>query len=388
MKAIINGIIVAGLQEIRGKALLLDGDRIAGIVDHPPEGCQLVDADCGYITPGFIDTHSDSIEHLVLPRAHCAMDFEMALRADERLLAGQGITTMYHSISLYAKDYFGEKEIRKQKNMFRFADLISSFHDKRHLIHHRFHLRIEIDNLEAFDIVSSLMQQGKVHAISFMDHTPGQGQYRSIETYRRAISAYDKDGMTDEHFQEILDEHRTKQMLSFDQMKALADMARERGLPVASHDDDTVEKLHVNKTLGVTVSEFPITMEVAKAAREMGFSVTAGAPNILLGGSHSGNMSAAEGVLAQAVDSLCSDYYTVSLMQAPFLLVQKYGLSVPQAISHVTSCPAAAMKIDKDYGAIAAGKKADLLIIHEYDGYPSVTSTFVDGVEIATATYR
>ena len=388
MKAIVNGIILTESQQLQGRALLLEGDRIAAIADSAPQGCELVDAQGGYITPGLIDTHSDSIEHLVLPRAHCPMDFEMALRADEKILAGQGITTIYHSISLYAKDYFGEKEIRKQGNMYKFAELIHSFHQKRHLIRHRFHLRIEIDKLEAFDIVSNLLREGKVHAISFMDHTPGQGQYHSLEAYRRAIAAYDREGMTDERFQQILEEHRTKRVLSFDQLKALADLACARGLPVASHDDDTVEKLALNRALGVTVSEFPITLEVAQRAKEMGFSVTAGAPNILLGGSHSGNMSAAEGVLAGAVDSLCSDYYTVSLLQAAFLLHQRHGLALPQAFCHVTSCPAAAMKIGRDYGAIAPGKKADLLVIHQYDGYPTGTRTFVDGVQVAAANYR
>ncbi len=190
MLALINGLILTPTEVIKGKTLLLDSSRIAGIADAAPEGCELLDAEGGYIFPGFIDTHSDGIEHVVLPRQSSPMDFELALRAHERMLAGQGITTMYHSISLYAKNYFGIKEIRKQENTFRFAELIKKHRNNQRLIRHRFHLRIELDNLNAFDIVKDLMERDLVHAISFMDHTPGQGQYRDIEIYRKAISAF------------------------------------------------------------------------------------------------------------------------------------------------------------------------------------------------------
>ena len=129
-----------------------------------------------------------------------------------------------------------------------------------------------------------------------MDHTPGQGQYRDLEVYRETIDKYN--GMENEGktFEEVLEHHQNKKMLSFAQLQELAELAHQNHITVASHDDDTLEKLHLNRQLGVDISEFPITEEVAKAAHDMGFYTIAGAPNILLGGSHSGNMSAAQAI--------------------------------------------------------------------------------------------
>lgn len=387
MLALKNGLIVTPTQVLEGQTLLIKNGRIAGIAAGVPDDCPALDAQGSYLIPGLIDTHSDGIEQVVLPRPNCPMDFELALRSHERILASQGITTMYHSISLYDKSYFGEKEIRKQENTFRFAELIHDHQQNQHMIRHRFHLRVELDNMSAFEIVKGMLEQKLLHALSFMDHTPGQGQYRNIEQYRKALNGYAK-GIDDEKFQQILEEHNTKAKLSFEQMKILSDLALAQGLPVASHDDDTVEKLLLNQKLGVTLSEFPITMEVAKTASQMGFSVTAGAPNVLRGGSHSGNMSAIEGVQAGCVDTLCSDYNSISLLQSIFMLHEKYGIALPEAVNLCTLGPARAMKIDKDYGSLSEGKKADLLFVQKINGYPTVTAALIDGIQIFGTQYR
>jgi alpha-D-ribose 1-methylphosphonate 5-triphosphate diphosphatase len=256
------------------------------------------------------------------------------------------------------------------------------------LIRHKFHLRIELDNIAAFDIVKLMLEKNLVHAISFMDHTPGQGQYKNLEVYRKAISAYAKDGMDDKKFEDILTEHNTKPKLSFEQMKILSEMANERGLPVASHDDDTIEKLAVNRELGVTVSEFPITMSAAKAAKEHGFFTVVGAANILRNGSHSGNLSATEAVLEDCADIICSDYYPAAILHSVFLMHTKYGVPLPQMVNRATLTPAKAMKTDAEYGSVEPGKKADLLIVDILDGYPVITHGFVDGHSTYRVKYR
>ena len=189
-------------------------------------------------------------------------------------------------------------------------------------------------------------------------------------------------------FEEVLEHHRNKKILSMEQLQELADLAHQNHITVASHDDDTVEKLQLNRQLGVDISEFPITEEVAKAAHEMGFYTIAGAPNILLGGSHSGNMSAAQAIQNQSVDILCSDYFPQALLHSLFVMCDKHGQTLPDMVNKVSLNPAKAMGIDKDYGSIEVGKKADLVIADILDGYPVVTHVLVDGQTTSRVEYR
>ena len=193
---------------------------------------------------------------------------------------------------------------------------------------------------------------------------------------------------TGKPFEEVLEHHRNKKILSMEQLQELADLAHQNHITVASHDDDTVEKLQLNRQLGVDISEFPITEEVAKAAHEMGFYTIAGAPNILLGGSHSGNMSAAQAIQNQSVDILCSDYFPQALLHSLFVMCDKHGQTLPDMVNKVSLNPAKAMGIDKDYGSIEVGKKADLVIADILDGYPVVTHVLVDGQTTSRVEYR
>lgn len=284
--------------------------------------------------------------------------------------------------------FFGESPIRTKNSVLALANLIDSLHKRNHLIHHRFHLRIEIDNLEAFDIAKAMIVEKKVHQISFMDHTPGQGQYKNLEIYRKTISGYHGKEIETYGFEGVLQYHQSKVMLSFEQLKELADLAHQNGISVASHDDDCIEKLYINHDLGVDISEFPINIETAKAAKEMGFYTVVGAPNILLGGSHSGNMSASEAICGDCADILCSDYYPSAILHSIFIMHQKYNIPLNQMINRATLNPAIAMKIDDECGSIEIGKKADILIIDILDGYPVITHCLVDGKATCRIQYR
>lgn len=388
MTAIINGIIVTPTGLIDNKAIWIEDGTITALTDEAGGPGERINAGGGYITPGFIDTHSDKIEHFIQPRPTSQMDFELALKECERELLHLGITTMYHSLSLFKDEFFGKTPLRTKENVKKIADLISDIHNRSHLIHHRIHLRIEIDNLEAYDIVKSMLAQNLVHQISFMDHTPGQGQYRSLEVYENTISKYSGKEITSVGIDEIYQYHREKEILSFGHMRELTDMAHEKGIPVASHDDDILSKLNVNKELGLDISEFPITIETAKAAREMGFFTVVGAPNILLGGSHSGNMSAAEAIKEGCADILCSDYYPPAILHSIFAMHNNYAVPLHEMVNKATLNPARAMRIDNQYGSIEVGKKADLLIIDALDGYPVITHVLVDGQTTSRVEYR
>jgi alpha-D-ribose 1-methylphosphonate 5-triphosphate diphosphatase len=187
----------------------------------------------------------------------------------------------------------------------------------------------------------------------------------------------------------IMAEAKNKPVASREMLKSLAALAHERRIPLASHDDDTPEKLSLMKNeFGVTISEFPIELEVAKKARDEGILVVVGAPNIMLGGSHSGNLSALKAIRAGAADILCSDYYPASLLHSAFKLEAEGVLSLPAAVRMLTLNPARAMGIDGDYGAVEAGKKADLLVVRKIHDRPMVYKCFIDGQATLQFEYR
>ena len=142
------------------------------------------------------------------------------------------------------------------------------------------HARFEIDNIEAVDRFIQNIEEGKVHLISFMDHTPGQGQYRNLEIYRETLKGFRP--MSNEEADVLIAESITKEKITLEQIKEIAQIALDNNIAVASHDDDEIEKLSLVKSYGTTISEFPTTIEVARKAKEMGLWTIAGAPNVLL----------------------------------------------------------------------------------------------------------
>jgi alpha-D-ribose 1-methylphosphonate 5-triphosphate diphosphatase len=388
MIAIYNGRIVAPDSIIENKVLLIEDGRISAFAENCEDADRAIDAHGRYIVPGFIDVHSDKIEQFIQPRPTSEMDFELALKECERELLHMGITTIYHSLSLQREEFFGKSPLRTNANVRKISDLIENIHNRYHLIHHRFHLRIEIDNPEAFDIASEMIRGKRVQEISFMDHTPGQGQYRNLEIYEKSLAAYGGKEFEEVGMKGVLEYHRTKEYLSFEQLRELSELAHLNGIPVASHDDDTEDKLKVNRAIGVDISEFPILIETAKSAKREGFYTVVGAPNILLGGSHSGNMSASDAIREGCADILCSDYYPPAILHSIFIMNTMYNIPLWEMVNKATLMPAKAMKIDEDYGSIEIGKKADLLIIDVLDGYPVITQILVDGKTTSSVEYR
>lgn len=377
-----NGKIVTPTEIIEGKSLLIEDGCIYDICEFHGNAEQVIDAHGRYIMPGFIDVHADKVEKIINPRPTAVFDFELGLKEVEKELLQQGITTIYHSFSMYKDLAFGQCLLRTKENVNKMAELIADLHNRQHLIHHRCHLRLEIDNLGVYDIAKDMMEKNLVNEISFMDHTPGQGQYKNLEIYRKSVEP------SPQSFEEIMEYHKDKEMLTFEQIKELAEIAHSKNITVASHDDDTVEKLELNQELGVDISEFPITMEVAKEAKKKGFYTVVGAPNILLGGSHSGNMSAAEAILNDCADILCSDYYPQAMLHSIFIMHHQHGVPIPEMVNKVSLNPAKATRIDKEYGSLEKGKRADVLIVDELDGYPVITHVLVDGKTTSRVEYR
>lgn len=381
MYLITNGKIVTENEILIGYDLIIQDDIIKEIKKsgqiNRSDYKEVIDAKNGYVSPGFIDIHSDYIETMAAPRPTSIMDFSMSLREEEKILINQGITTMFHSITM-DRNELKNVPIRDPKYVEEIINTIHNIHKKKHLIRHRFHARIEIDNINEIDNIKKYIDEEKVQLISFMDHTPGQGQYRNLEVYRKTLKDY-RD-ISDEKIEEIIDNSRRKEKITDKTIKEIVDLALKKNISIASHDDDSVEKLKTVKSYGATISEFPITLDVAKAAKDMGMFTIAGAPNVLLGGSHSGNLCAIDAIKNNCIDILCSDYYPAAMLHAVFTLNQKHGFDLGEMFNLVTINPAKAVNMDSTIGSIKEGKKADIVIIEKLQNeIPAITAVFVNG---------
>ena len=326
----------------------------------------VVDARGAYVVPGLIDIHSDYVENVASPRPSVVMDLSTSLYKADRELVSHGVTTIFHSLSVYGAHVFDHKPIRDFGNVSALIDRVAALRageERDHLIRHRLHMRVELDSVDLYDDIESFLRSGKVDLVSFMDHTPGQGQYRDLLVFGDTLKGY-RD-VSDEDVRDIVRQQQESQKLTYAQITALAAVARERGVSIASHDDDSEDKLAFMDGLEATISEFPISLDIARAARARGMHTIAGAPNVMLGHSHSGNLSAREAVQAGAIDGLCSDYYPAALLDAVFTLRDQCGLDIAKAFALVTINPAKAAGIADEVGSIAVGKRADVLLVRE-----------------------
>ena len=326
----------------------------------------VVDARGAYVVPGLIDIHSDYVENVASPRPSVVMDLSTSLYKADRELVSHGVTTIFHSLSVYGAHVFDHKPIRDFGNVSALIDRVAALRageERDHLIRHRLHMRVELDSVDLYDDIESFLRSGKVDLVSFMDHTPGQGQYRDLLVFGDTLKGY-RD-VSDEDVRDIVRQQQESQKLTYAQITALAGVARERGVSIASHDDDSEDKLAFMDGLEATISEFPISLDIARAARARGMHTIAGAPNVMLGHSHSGNLSAREAVQAGAIDVLCSDYYPAALLDAVFTLRDQCGLDIAKAFALVTINPAKAAGIADEVGSIAVGKRADVLLVRE-----------------------
>ena len=306
----------------------------------------VVDARGAYVVPGLIDIHSDYVENVASPRPSVVMDLSTSLYKADRELVSHGVTTIFHSLSVYGAHVFDHKPIRDFGNVSALIDRVAALRageERDHLIRHRLHMRVELDSVDLYDDIESFLRSGKVDLVSFMDHTPGQGQYRDLLVFGDTLKGY-RD-VSDEDVRDIVRQQQESQKLTYAQITALASVARERGVSIASHDDDSEDKLAFMDGLEATISEFPISLDIARAARARGMHTIAGAPNVMLGHSHSGNLSAREAVQAGAIDVLCSDYYPAALLDAVFTLRDQCGLDIAKAFALVTINPAKAAGI-------------------------------------------
>ncbi len=327
-----------------------------------------------WMMPGMVDLHSDAIERCVEMRPGVHFDAEFALRALDQRLAACGITTFCHALSFSDND-FG---LRNAAAAERLAQIIAAFDAHPHRrVNHRIHARYEITCPGVIPTLEQLIERRSVHLLSLTDHTPGQGQFRSVEAYLEyQTEIY---GVTrDEALAAAAHKARQKSM-GMEHIGPLCSKVRLAGIPLLSHDDDTVEKVDLLERLGVNGCEFPVNMETIRAAGKRGMKVFMGAPNLLRDGSSNGHIKASEAILSGHCDGLVSDYYPECLLQAPFVAHRRFSLPLEETLKLATSHPGEFLSPAAQCGRLAPGASADVLVVDFGDAWVRVLQTWVSG---------
>lgn len=380
---VIRGNVVTPHGIIKNGAVVVEDGRIADVDAATVYGTKSENSTgTTWVLPGIIDTHSDAIETEIQPRPNSHFSFDISFHELERKLAMQGITTIFHSLSMDANDSSGW--LRQNESVMQFICDIRKHAQQRPLIRHRIHLRFEITNLRAVPYVEDLLDKRMLDELSFMDHSPGQGQFRNLEIQKKLVMSVH--GMSEEEAQSMLEQQRTQPRVKTDKLAEIARLARDCAIPLASHDDDSIEKLAIMEDWDVAISEFPIELSVAIEAKRRGLHVVMGAPNVLLGRSHSDNLSALTAIEHGVVDILCSDYYPPSLLQSVFTLHGR-GMPMHQAVNMVSLNPAKALGLADQTGSIEVGKIADLLVVSDGQSIPSIHEVYVGGSRVCKMHY-
>ncbi|KQT66052.1 phosphonate metabolism protein PhnM [Aureimonas sp. Leaf460] len=346
-----NARIVLPDEVVEG-SLLVRGGRIADISASKASGG--IDCEGDHIVPGLVELHTDHIEGHFVPRPKVRWNRHAALQAHDAQIASSGITTVFDALRVG----IDEDAALGSADMTAMGEAIASATSEGRLrAEHFIHLRCEVSAADVMESFEALVENPRVRLASLMDHAPGQRQFVDLAVYRTYYQG--KTGMSDEVFDAFCARRvRESEDYAPGHRLAIAKACRERGVTLASHDDATPEHVAEGLELGVAIAEFPTTIEAARLAGEAGLSVLMGAPNVVRGGSHSGNVSAADLIDIEALDILSSDYVPFSLIQAVFLLAPKIGL--PRALRLVTLAPARAADLS-DRGAILPGLRADLV---------------------------
>lgn len=378
MQVIRNARIITANEEFTGM-LAFDGDTITAVDAGASSITGARDWDGDYLLPGLVELHTDNLEKHMMPRPKVSWPTLPAIIAHDAQIAAAGITTVLDAISVGDMD---SSSVRTDMLGPCLAGLRQASHAGLLRADHFLHLRLELAEENLLELFEPCLEDDRLKLVSLMDHTPGQRQWTNIGHYRTYVTG--KRGWSEEKVDSMLAELLQRQSLFVDAHRAaVIDCCTRRSMPVplASHDDTTAAHVTQGVEDGVSISEFPTTVVAAQAARRHGLGIVMGAPNVVRGGSHSGNISAAELAHADLLDALSSDYVPASLLHAAFML-QEQGFSLPKAVATVSRNPAQMVGLT-DRGEIAPGLRADFLRVRVVKGIPVVMQSWKSGKQIA-----
>lgn len=359
-------------------AVHVEESAIAGIEEGDAVPAGAVDCGGGYVAPGLIELHTDNLERHIQPRPKVDWPHNAAILAHDAELAGTGITTVFDAMRVgsiptgrgrykaYARGLARELWALREEDVLK--------------ISHFLHLRAEVCSETLEEEMAAFGPEDRVGIVSLMDHTPGQRQFR--DTAKLADYMKGKHGLSDAEFEDHVAQLKGLREANGDRHEAAAVREAARyGAVLASHDDTTAEQVEVSKGYGVAMAEFPTTLEAAEACHARDIAVIMGAPNLIRGGSHSGNVAAGELARAGLLDILSSDYVPSALLLAAVKLGHDWGC-MARGLATVTAAPATAVGL-QDRGEIAVGKRADLIRFDLRGGVPALRAVWSRGNRVA-----
>jgi alpha-D-ribose 1-methylphosphonate 5-triphosphate diphosphatase len=374
-----NAEIITRDDRFRGYVVVEEGlISEVGSGGAPEKG---VDLGGDFLLPGLIEIHTDHLEAHFMPRPKVEWNSASAVLAYDAQIAASGITTVFDSLRIGIDEH--ETKAGVSARVAEFAELIAQASAAGHLrCEHLTHIRCEVPARDVVDELKLFLDRFPVQLISLMDHTPGQRQFRDLDKY--FIYYGGKTGRSDAEMREVVARRQGVGGRRADQNRPLiVAMAAAHGIKLASHDDTTLDEVALSQMEGVSVAEFPTTFEAAAASQSAGMSTVMGAPNVVRGGSHSGNVAARELADAGLLDMLSSDYVPASLLLGAFQLASSPGVEgLAGAVRLVTSNPAAALGLC-DRGEIATGKRADLIRVTGSTSSPVVRTVWRAGERVA-----
>ncbi|MBL8516542.1 MAG: alpha-D-ribose 1-methylphosphonate 5-triphosphate diphosphatase [Betaproteobacteria bacterium] len=371
-----NARLVLADDVVTGSVAVAAG-RIADVASNGSALASGIDLDGDYLLPGFIELHTDNFERHLMPRPKVRWPEMPALLAHDAECAAAGITTVYDALGVGDAD----PEAMRGQDM---APIIAALHAARAggllRADHLLHIRCELPAPNALSLFEPFQRDPLVRLISLMDHTPGQRQWTNIDVARVYYTG--KKGWSEEKFQRSVEQSIAMQQAhALPHRRWFCEYSQQHGIPLASHDDTLAEHVRAAHAEGVRISEFPTTLDAAREAKALGMSTVMGAPNVIRGGSHSGNVAAVDLAKLGLLDTLSSDYVPASLMGAAFQLTRDAGFTLPRAVATVTRNPAQALALT-DRGEVAPGKRADLVQVRVVNDQPVVRAVWREGVRV------
>ncbi|MDS7898500.1 alpha-D-ribose 1-methylphosphonate 5-triphosphate diphosphatase [Klebsiella michiganensis] len=376
---IINNVKLILEDEVINGSLEVQDGRISAFAESQSRLAEAIDGEGGWLLPGLIELHTDNLDKFFTPRPKVDWPAHSAMSSHDALMVASGITTVLDAVAIGDVRDGGDR----LENLEKMINTVEET-QKRGLnrAEHRLHLRCELPHHTTLPLFEKLVGREPVSMVSLMDHSPGQRQYADRSKYRDYYQG--KYHLTNEEMDKFEEEQMALAAAwSQPNRQRIAAICRERNIALASHDDATCEHVLESRQLGSVIAEFPTTIAAAQASRQHGMNVLMGAPNIVRGGSHSGNVAAHHLAASGLLDILSSDYYPASLLDAAFRIADDEGnaFTLAQAIRLVSKNPAQALGLH-DRGAIAEGKRADLVLARRHGEHIHIDHVWRQGKRV------
>ncbi|RML91094.1 alpha-D-ribose 1-methylphosphonate 5-triphosphate diphosphatase [Pseudomonas savastanoi] len=372
-----NARVVTAEQVFVGTVVVRDG-LIAEVQSGRSQLRQAQDMQGDYLLPGLVELHTDNLEKHLSPRPGVDWPSMSAVISHDAQIVAAGITTVFDALSIGDINPKGKRMQQLPAMLQAIADANAAGLTRAE---HLLHLRCEVSHPDTLSVFRDLVDQPLVQLVSVMDHAPGQRQFALESKYREYYMG--KYHISHEEMDRFIVEQVANSTEYADRYRrAIVELCLARGLSIASHDDATMTHVEESAGFGMNIAEFPTTLEAARGCRQLGMSVLMGAPNIVRGGSHSGNVAAASLARHGLLDILSSDYYPASLLQAAFMLAeQDNDCELPHAINMVSRTPAVAAGL-ADRGEIRIGLRADLIQARNHAGLPVIDKVWRQGKRV------